>query len=267
MKIAVCMKQVPAYSEGNIDEKTGLLIRNGLEAVVNAYDLSALETALRIKEQTGAQVDVFTMGPKRSEAVLREAFSMGADNGYCISHKAFAGADVLATAYTLMQAIDSAGEYELILCGRQTTDGDTAQVGGALARWMEIPCFTAVTRLMEADEEQICFEQTFEKKRLTQQIGYPCLLAVDRSIFTPRMPSLKLKMGSRKKPVTRIGLEQMKNQNAENYGLKGSATRVYRIFPPERTSHRAIVCMDGQEGADYILGEVKKILGTGEELS
>ena len=130
MKIAVCMKQVPATSQGDMDKKTGVMIRSGLQAIVNVYDLAALEAALRIKEQCGGVIHVFTMGPDKAEMVLREAFAMGADEGYLICDKAFAGADVLATSYTLTQAIKSVDDYDMILCGRQTTDGDTAQVSG-----------------------------------------------------------------------------------------------------------------------------------------
>ena len=136
MRIAVCMKQVPGVSEGSMDPRTGVLIRTGLSAVTNLYDRSALEAALRIKEQQGGEIHVFTMGPGKAEEVLREAYAMGADHGYLISDRAFGGADVLATSYTLMQAIRSAGAYDLIVCGRQTTDGDTAQTGSALAAWL-----------------------------------------------------------------------------------------------------------------------------------
>ena len=122
MKIAVCMKQVPATSQGDMDKKTGVMIRSGLQAIVNVYDLAALEAALRIKEQCGGVIHVFTMGPDKAEMVLREAFAMGADEGYLICDKAFAGADVLATSYTLTQAIKSVDDYDMILCGRQTTD-------------------------------------------------------------------------------------------------------------------------------------------------
>lgn len=265
MKIAVCMKQVPAYSEGNMDEKTGLIVRSGLEAVVNRCDLSALETALQIKEELGGVIDVFTMGPERAEAVIKEAYAMGADQGYCISHKAFGGADVLATSYTLMQAISSVGEYDLILCGRQTTDGDTSQVSGALAKWMNIPHFASVTGLKKVTKQEITFEQSFENEIWVQTMTYPCLLAVDGCIFKPRLPSLQLKMASRKKKVVRIGLEQLKDRESQHYGLKGSATRVCQIFPPQKTSQRDIAFMNGENAADYIMKVMAQIINLGEE--
>lgn len=139
MKIAVCMKQVPAYSEGNIDEKTGIIIRNGLLSITNTYDMSALETVLRIKEKfNDVEISVFTMGPEKAKDVIIEAYSISADKRFLISDICFAGSDVLATSYTLMQAIKSIDEFDLIICGKQTTDGDTAQVSGSLAKWLNI---------------------------------------------------------------------------------------------------------------------------------
>lgn len=261
MRIAVCMKQVPAYSEGNMDEKTGVLIRTGLETVVNTYDMAALEAALLIRESTGAEVTVFTMGPASAELVLREAFARGADKGCLICDTAFAGADVLATSYTLMQAIKSQGVFDLILCGRQTTDGDTAQVSGELAQWMEIPHCSWVTQIEEADEDKIVFWQQTERVRRKISSTYPCLISVEKTNIIPRMPSLKLKMAGRKKPITNITLQDLEDQDREHYGLRGSATRVKKIFPPQRTQQQSVRQMEGQEAADYIgglLGEYQK---------
>lgn len=253
MKIAVCMKQVPAASEGDMDRETGVLIRAGLEAIANVYDLAALEAALQIRERAGGEIHVFTMGPAKAEAVLREAFAMGADEGYLISDKAFAGADVLATSYTLMQAIASAGTYDLVLCGRQTTDGDTAQVSGALARWMEIPHINWVTGIHEIREDAAEVSYCMENRTVQAEVVLPCLLSVERESFIPRMPSLKLKISGKKKAVHAVSLADFADQERENYGLTGSATRVKKIFPPQRTSRQEVVSME-KEAADYILG-------------
>jgi len=260
MKIAVCMKQVPAYSEGNMDEKTGVLLRQGLVAISNVYDLPALETALQIKEQTGASVAVFTMGPETAEKVIRDAYACGADSGYLISDITFAGADVLATSYTLMQAIKSTGDYDLILCGKQTTDGDTAQVSGALAKWLEIPHINWVSRLVEVSEKYIGAEYLMGAEAVTARITYPCLLAVEPSVFTPRMPSLKLKMQAGKKSVNRIGLIDLEDKDSGHYGLAGSATKVKKIFPPKRTQKQPVIRMDGKDSAAYIKKIVDDIM-------
>lgn len=252
MKIAVCMKQVPAYQEGDMDEKTGRLIRSGLESVVNVYDLAALETALVIKERTNAEITVFTMGPKKAEQVIREAYALGAEKGYLICDEAFGGADVLATSYTLMQALQQKGPYDLIICGKQTTDGDTAQVGGALARWLGIFHMNGVTELAHISEEEITFRCQTDYETLTIKKSFPCLLAVERSIYIPRMPSLKLKMEGRKKSVPVIRLSDLADGEKGHYGLAGSATKVKKIFPPYRTRKQEIKEMDGEDAALYI---------------
>ncbi len=252
MRIAVCMKQVPAYSEGNMDEKTGVLIRAGLESIVNVYDLAALEIGLQIRERAGGTVTVFTMGPESAQSVLREAYARGADEGCLICDHAFAGADVLATSYTLMQAIRSQGTFDLILCGRQTTDGDTAQVSGELAQWMDLPHCSWVTAVGEIEKDKITFWQRTERVRRKIQASFPCLLAVEKDSVTPRMPSLKLKLAGKKKPIIRVGLEDLEDPNPEHYGLKGSATRVKKIFPPQRVHRQAVRVLEGQEAASCI---------------
>ena len=139
MDIFVCIKQVPATTQVQVDEKTGVLKRSGVASKMNPYDLYALETALRLREKHGGTVTVGTMGPPQAQDIIREAYMMGADRGYVFSDRRLGGADVLATSYTLSQAIRSTGNYDLILCGKQTTDGDTAQVGPAIAEHMGIP--------------------------------------------------------------------------------------------------------------------------------
>lgn len=252
MKIAVCMKQVPAASEGNMDPETGVLIRAGLQAIVNVYDLAALEAALKIKETYGAEVHVFTMGPQKAESVLREAFAMGADEGFLICDKAFAGADVLATSYTLMQAIKSAGDYDLILCGKQTTDGDTAQVSGALARWMGMPQASWVTEIVKVLQNAVDVRYNMDNRTLSARVALPCLLSVEKDSFVPRMPSLKLKISGRKE-IRLLGIHDFIDQEEEHYGLKGSATRVKKIFPPKRTKRQDVAVLERKEAAEYIL--------------
>lgn len=265
MKIAVFMKQVPAYSEGNMDEKTGVIIRAGLPSIANVYDVVALETALRIKEITNAEITVFTMGPDKAEDVIREAYSMGADKGYLICDKAFAGSDVLATSYTLSQAVSSVDNFDIILCGKQTTDGDTAQVSGAVAEWLGIPHMNWVCEIINVTENEINVKCQLDGRLSVIQTAYPCILSVEKSIFTPRMPSLKLKMSSRKKEIGKITLDDLNDKNENNYGLKGSATKVRKIFPPERTAKRDIVIKNGKDGADYILEIFKNTFNSKEE--
>lgn len=263
MKIAVCMKQVPAYSDGNMDEKTGMIIRNGLQSITNIYDISALECALRIKEKVGAEITIFTMGPNTAENVIREAYAMGADKGYLICDSAFAGSDVLSTSYTLMQSIKSTGEYDLILCGKQTTDGDTAQVSGALAQWFDIPHINWVSNVIDVTENEISVTYTMKEDEISAKVAYPCILSVEKELFLPRMPSLKLKMAGKKKPVFIISLNMLEDRNAKHYGLKGSATKVVRIFLPEYTSKHQFAVMEGKEAAHNIWKLLKQMNMTG----
>lgn len=252
MKIAVCMKQVPAVSEGSMDPETGVLIRAGLGTAVNVYDKAALEAALRLKETHGGEIHVFTMGPEKAEEVLREAYAMGADLGFLVCDRAFGGADVLATSYTLMQAIQSAGSYDMIICGRQTTDGDTAQVGAALAAWLGWRQINWAAELEMRDGlvNAVC---RMDDGTVSVKAELPCVVSVERDGFTPRMPSLKLKMQGKKKPVCRMGLESMADRDPEHYGLKGSATRVKKIFAPEAAKREQIVYKTGADAAGYIL--------------
>lgn len=257
MKIAVCMKQVPSGSRGAMDEKTGVILRAGLKPEVNSYDLSALEAALRIREKTEAEIHVFTMGPPKAEEVLRTAYSMGADAGFLISDSAFSGADVLATSYTLFQAIQSAGAYDLILCGKQTTDGDTAQVGGALAQWMNLPHAYYVTNIERMTETSVILEQKTENRKVIMQLPLPCLLSVERDSFLPRLPSLRLKMKANKMQVTPITLKELADREPLHYGLRGSATRVVKIYPPLRTQRRPLFTGTSEECADILFRALK----------
>ncbi len=262
MKIAVCMKQVPKVSEGKMDAQTGVLLRDGLGTTVNVYDLAALEAALRIKDLYGDTViDVFTMGPIKAEDVLGEAYAMGADQGYLVCDPAFAGADVLATSYTLMQAIKSVGGYDLILCGRQTTDGDTAQVSGALARWLSMPHINWVQQIIAVTQEEIEVCSLTEHEKVYARCCFPCLISVEKDCFIPRMPSLKLRLAAKKNGQSiRLTLADLQDKEKEHYGLKGSATLVKKIYSPHPTGKQPIMRMQPQDAARYIAD----VLRTGE---
>ncbi|MGL6197473.1 MAG: electron transfer flavoprotein subunit beta/FixA family protein [Lachnospiraceae bacterium] len=258
MNIAVCIKQVPAYSDGNMDEKTGLLIRVGLESRINIYDLAALETALRIKEQAESRIDVYTMGPESARQALTESYALGVDRGFLICDRAFAGADVLSTSYTLMQAIQSQGSYDLILCGQQTTDGDTGQVSGALAKWLELPRYSGVKKIDIMGKGVARITQDMGDRVLHWEIKGPCLFAVDRHIYTPRMPTLKLRMLAKRKEITIITLKDLGDQDIQHYGLKGSATSVKKIFPPKRTRKQKVQKLEAKAAAKLILETILK---------
>lgn len=247
MNIFVCIKQVPATSKVQVDEKTGVLKRGGVAGKMNPYDLYALETALRLKAQTGGTVVVGTMGPPQAQAIIREAYMMGADDGWVFSDRRLGGADVLATSYTLSQAIRSAGDFDLILCGKQTTDGDTAQVGPAIAEYLGIPHAAWVSRLTVAGDG-IDVEQQLQSVVETVHMPFPCLVTVEQEIFMPRLPSLKLEREIRDKPIHIVGLEHFADTDPNHYGLSGSATQVERIFPPQNDVERETLTGDDLAG-------------------
>ncbi|AOT68896.1 electron transfer flavoprotein subunit beta/FixA family protein [Geosporobacter ferrireducens] len=258
MKIAVCIKQVPASSEIETDQNTGVLIRDRGPTRINPYDLSAIEAALQLKEAYNGSVTSFTMGPKSAEAVIAYSFSMGADDGVLLSDARFAGADVYATAYTLAQGICVSDHYDLILCGSQTTDGDTGQVGPALAEQLGIPHIYGVTAVDSINETQILLTQQLGNKNMQLKAAMPCLLVIHPDAFRPRLPSLKLKLMAAKKEVKKLSMQDMQEKNILKYGLKGSPTQVERVFLPERTTYRQVLTGDGDTLALEIYNCVKQ---------
>jgi len=231
MNIFVCIKQVPATNKVAVDEQTGVLKRAGVQSKMNPYDLFALETALRLREAHGGTVTVGTMGPPQAQAVIREAYLMGADAGFVFSDRRLGGADVLATSYTLSQAIRSTGDFDLILCGKQTTDGDTAQVGPAIAEHMGIPHAAWVSHI-EVVGSGVSVEQQLSDVVETVHMPFPCLVTVEQDIHMPRLPSLKTAKRVADKPVQLVGLDAFLDTDPNHYGLSGSPTQVERIFPP-----------------------------------
>lgn len=228
----VCMKQVPATSQVEIDPETGSMKRLSASTRTNPYDLFALETALRIREQTGGTVTVLTMGPPQAEKMMKDAYMMGADEAVILSDRKFAGSDVLATSYTLAQGIQVLGGADLILCGRQTTDGDTAQVGPAIAEHLGIPHCAWVSEIMGVTEESIQIRQELGSVTQVSQMNFPCLITVDKDMCVPRLPSYLLKKKTAKKPVKILSFADLPDQNMTRYGLIGSPTSVARMFAP-----------------------------------
>lgn len=238
MDILVCIKQVPQSNKVEVDPVTGVLQRNGAASKMNPYDLFALETAIRLREEHGGRVSVMTMGPPQAEAVLREAYAMGADAAWLMTDRRFGGADVLATSYTLSQGIRRAGPFDLILCGKQTTDGDTAQVGSEISEALGLPALAGVTEVLTADGEGITVRMDLMDKTETVRVAFPCLLSVDKDIVQPRLPSYVRKQAMRDAPIQRLTLDDMDDRDPAHYGLNGSPTQVQRIFPPETTARR-----------------------------
>lgn len=250
MKIAVCIKQVPGTTSVEVDPVTGTLKRDGVESKLNPYDLYALECALRLKAIHNAEVTAFTMGPPQAEEILREAYMMGADHAVLISDRRFGGADVLATSYALSQAIAAAGPFDLVICGRQTTDGDTAQVGAEIAEFLNIPHAASVVEISASSETLLTLVCELPLQKMTLKIPYPALIAVEKTTGEPRLPSYKLKCATKDRKIRLMTLDDMADTDPANYGQSGSPTRVVRIFPPESNSSR-----ESWEGTNAELGK------------
>lgn len=262
MNIFVCIKQVPGTNKVDIDPVTGTLKRGGVDSKMNPYDLYALETALRLREQSGGKVSVVSMGPPQAAEVIREAYAMGADEGVLLSDRRFGGADVLATSYALSQGVRRLGEFDLILCGKQTTDGDTAQVGPELAEWLGIPSVSNVRKILEIGEDGISAEMDMPDDVERVKVRFPCLLTVDQDIFQPRLPSYVKKTASAGRPVEILTLDEMEDREEGHYGLNGSPTQVQRIFPPAANDRRELWKEEGEALSDrlYALLRDKKFV-------
>jgi len=234
MHIVVCIKQVPDTANVRIDPKTNTLIREGVASIINPFDMYAIEESIRIKEKKGGKVTVLTMGPPQAENALREAISMGADNAILLSDRAFAGSDTWATSYTLAMALKKLGEntpFSLIICGKQASDGDTAQVGPGLAAHLDLPQITYVRKIEELADDYIAAERLLEEGTEIIRAPLPCLLTVVKEINEPRIPSLKGKLAAKKAQITLWKSVDLACEPG-NLGLDGSPTKVVKIFTP-----------------------------------
>ena len=246
MKIVCCIKQVPGSSNVEIDPVTGNLIRDGKNTKMNPYDLYGLETALRFKEIVGAKITALTMGPPPATQVLEESLWMGCDEAYLLTDRKFGGADVVATAYTLASGIKKQGDFDLIICGKQTTDGDTAQVGPEIAENLHIPHIAYVDEIVQIKESSVIVSVSMDKTNEIWEINYPCLITVEKGIFTPRLPSYKRSLKFLEYKPRIVTFSDMEDQNECHYGLKGSPTQVERMFPPEKNTDKEM-WLDSEE--------------------
>lgn len=259
MKILVCVKQVPDTTEVRIDRETNTLQREDVPSILNPFDRHALEAALRVKERCGGTVSVLTMGPLQAQEVLKECLALGADEAVLLSDKAFAGADTLATSRTLAAAISKLGPTELIFCGKQAIDGDTAQVGPELAEHLNMAQVTCVSGLEVFPEQQrLIAEREVEDGHEVLELPFPAVLTISKCLNEPRYPSIKGRLRANKTPIPILNLEDL-GLRAEETGLQGSPTRVVRIFAPEtRKGGEVIQGMAPRQAADLLAIRLKQ---------
>lgn len=247
MNIITCVKQVPGTNKVAIDPVTGTLKRDGVASKLNPYDLFALETAFCLAEQTGDKVKAISMGPPQAKSVLEECLWMGADEGLLLSDRAFGGADVAATSYCLSLGVEKLGGYDIIICGKQTTDGDTAQVGPELAERLGIEHAANVLSIDCVAEDSITVTLDLDGIQQTQKMALPCLITMEKDANTPRLPSYLRRKAVRPEQINVYSLKDFPDADASMLGIKGSPTQVERIFTPEVREGQPLLKGDPQE--------------------
>jgi electron transfer flavoprotein beta subunit len=258
MNIVVCIKQVPDAKTVRFDTEKGTLVREGVEAVINPFDFHALEAGLHLRDTCGGEVTVLSMGPPQAENALKEALSLGADRGILLSDRAFAGADTWATTYTLAKAIVKLGPVDLVLCGKQAIDGDTAQVGPGLAVRLGLPYVTCVNALSVMDDGK-----TMHLKRINEdgydmlELEMPALLTVLASLNTPRLPSLKGKIRAKKAEIPVWDAMEI-GADPGMVGLAGSATQVVSTRVPTFEARREMLEGSAEKQVEALVSRLKE---------
>jgi len=254
----VCIKQVPETSNVRMDEATGTMLREGVESIVNPLDLCAVEAAIRLKEAHGGRITALSMGPKNAQKAVREALAMGCDEGVLLCDRAFAGADTLATGYTLAAGIRKLGGADIILMGRQAIDGDTGQVGPGVAENLGIPHITDIKKIEGIDEDgTLIVQRAVEDGYVRLKTRLPVVLTVVKEINEPRLPSLKTKMQARKKEI-KIWSKDDLEVDADRLGLDGSPTWVTKIFTPPKSQKGKLFSGDKSEAVAALIKELRQ---------
>ena len=259
MKMIVCIKQVPDAKDVRLDPKTNTMAREGVESIMNPFDRHALEEAVRLKEQYGGTVTVVSMGPPQAEEVLRDAVSCGADEAVLVSDRAFAGADTWATTYTLGKAIEKLEDFDLILCGKQAIDGDTAQVGPGLAKRLNIPYVSYVRKITGLEDGVLALHRLMDDGYDEVEMPLPGLLTVVKEINDPRVPSLKGKMKAKSLSIKTLNAEEI-GADPDSIGLPGSTTQVVKVFAPEFKGERAMLEGTVDEQVEQLVNKLEPYL-------
>lgn len=234
LRILVCVKQVPDIDLVKMDPETGNLVRAGVPSLLNPLDANALEAAVRVKEAADAEVTVITMGPPNAEVQLRECLAVGADKAVLITGREFGGADTLATSYVIVKAAETLGSFDLVFCGKESTDGATGQMGSQLAERFDMSQVTSMSLVKEVDEEgrKIVVERLMEDGIALIEAKMPCLFTVEKLNYPARVPGLKGKLAAKKAPLTIITPADIPGLDISKIGAVGSGTIVPRIYPP-----------------------------------
>jgi len=259
MNIVICIKQVPETTEVKINPETNTLIREGVSSIINPFDMYAIEEAVRLKERDSGKTTVITMGPPQADYALREALSLGIDEAIHLTDRAFAGSDTWVTSLVLAKAIEKIKDVDMVICGKQASDGDTAQVGPGIATHLGWPQATYVRKINKVsfNSKSATFERLLEEGYEVVKLKLPCLITVVKEINEPRMPSLRGKMRARKQNIPAWGIKELGLKD-EEVGLNGSPTQVVKIFSPPPRKMGMILEGEPKEVVDKLFGELKK---------
>ncbi|HPY95854.1 MAG TPA: electron transfer flavoprotein subunit beta/FixA family protein [Candidatus Cloacimonadota bacterium] len=260
MNIIVCIKQVPDTTEIKIDPITNTLVREGVESIINPFDLYAIEEAVRLKEQYGGTITAVTMGPPQAEVALREAVSLGVDKIILLSDRKFAGADTWATSLTLAGAVKKIGEYDLVLFGQQAIDGDTAQVGPGVAAHLDLPQVCFVRKIESIQENTAVLQRLMEDGYDRMQTKTPAVLTVVKEINVPRLPSLRGKKNAKNAELIVWNAADLE-LDEKTIGLNGSPTQVVKIFTPEMHKKGEKFEVTPEESAEILYRRIKELKG------
>ena len=239
MRIVVCVKQVPGTHDATIDPETKRIKREGIKAVTNPFDTYAVEEAVKLKEKLGGEVIVISMGPARADMVLKESISVGADRAILLSDRAFGGSDTWATSYALAKAIDKIGDVDLVICGKQAIDGDTAQVGPGIAAHLNWTQAAFVMEVPELGKERVQVKRMHEDGWDLCEVPLPAVITVVKDINQPRVPTLKGRLAAEKMEIPTWAAEDI-GAEPELIGLHGSPTRVVETNPPPPRENESI---------------------------
>jgi len=256
VNVVVCLKQVPGTTDVKIDPQTNNLIRSGIPNIINPFDTYALEEGVRIKDRCGGKVTVTSMGPPQAEQMLREAISLGADEAVLLSDREFAGADTWATAYTLAVAIKKLGQFDIVICGRQTLDGDTGQVGPELAEMLDIPLVAYVSKIEELTAQRIQARRMIDEGHEVIESPLPVVITVTKEINVPRLPSLR-GIARSQSAVIPVWNTQQLGADPSKVGLTGSFTKVVKIFFPQRVCQAEVFEGELEAQVDRLLDRLK----------
>jgi len=259
MNFVVCIKQVPGTTEIKIDPKTNTLVREGVQSIINPFDCYAIEEGVRLREKCGGKVTVITMGPPQADAALRESISLGADEAVLVSDRAFAGSDTWATSYVLSKAIEKIGEVDVVICGKQTLDGDTGQVGPGIAERLKIPFIAYVSKIEEIKDGYIRVQRMIEEGHETIEANLPAVITVSKEINVPRLPSIRGTMKSKSAKIPALSATDIGSE-ADKTGLNGSPTRVVKIFFPKRERKSEMLAGNPDEQVDQLIKKLEGIV-------